>query len=183
MVRLTDLLLAGGASGLDGWYLQEARSVSADGMTIVGYGYNPDGQFEGWIATLYPSTPDLNEDEWVDLFDIGLISENWLDQGHPKYLAGDANRDSIVNIFDVGVISDHWRPNPQAPPWVPEPSTAALALCAASIVFIGHDGLPSLLVRRSSPRSLRASRPRTGVRDKGAAQTRASKEGPHATLP
>jgi probable HAF family extracellular repeat protein len=40
--------------GLDlmGWTLSGASGISADGRTIVGSGYNPDGQFEGWIAVL-----------------------------------------------------------------------------------------------------------------------------------
>ena len=42
--------------GIDmtGWSLTEARGVSADGLTIVGYGTNPLGQEEGWIATIVP---------------------------------------------------------------------------------------------------------------------------------
>ncbi len=40
--------------GLDltGWTLQEARGISDDSLTIVGYGINPDGYTEAWIATI-----------------------------------------------------------------------------------------------------------------------------------
>ncbi|ESA36013.1 extracellular haf family [Leptolyngbya sp. Heron Island J] len=37
---------------LTGWTLAEARSISADGSTIVGTGFNPQGQQEAWIANL-----------------------------------------------------------------------------------------------------------------------------------
>jgi uncharacterized membrane protein len=45
--------------GLDltGWRLQVAQSVSANGQEIVGWGTNPSGQTEGWIATLSSSQP------------------------------------------------------------------------------------------------------------------------------
>lgn len=35
---------------LDGWSLERATGVSADGLTIVGQGRNPLGQIEGWVA-------------------------------------------------------------------------------------------------------------------------------------
>jgi probable HAF family extracellular repeat protein len=38
---------------LIGWKLDIATEVSADGLTIVGYGTNPEGSTEGWIANLY----------------------------------------------------------------------------------------------------------------------------------
>jgi uncharacterized membrane protein len=40
--------------GLDltGWQLEFAGGISADGRTIVGYGINPSGQREAWIATI-----------------------------------------------------------------------------------------------------------------------------------
>jgi probable HAF family extracellular repeat protein len=44
--------------GLDisGWSLTAAKLVSADGKTIVGYGLNPDGETEAWIAHLGDKT-------------------------------------------------------------------------------------------------------------------------------
>jgi len=45
--------------GLDlaGWSLGDATGISDDGFTIVGYGVNPDGVVEGWIAVIPdPST-------------------------------------------------------------------------------------------------------------------------------
>jgi hypothetical protein len=45
--------------GLDltGWTLNSGRSISADGLTIVGDGLNPSGLSESWITTIpEPST-------------------------------------------------------------------------------------------------------------------------------
>jgi probable HAF family extracellular repeat protein len=47
LVLETDLGLA-----LDGWHLSQATGVSADGLTIVGTGTNPQGLNEAWIARL-----------------------------------------------------------------------------------------------------------------------------------
>jgi probable HAF family extracellular repeat protein len=52
MQNLRDLLIAGGVTGLTNWTLTEAKSISADGLTIVGVGINPLGQAEAWIATI-----------------------------------------------------------------------------------------------------------------------------------
>jgi hypothetical protein len=40
--------------GIDmtGWDLAQANGISADGLTIVGYGTNPLGFNEAWIATI-----------------------------------------------------------------------------------------------------------------------------------
>ena len=40
--------------GLDltNWTLTQATGISADGLTMIGFGTNPDGFTEGWIATI-----------------------------------------------------------------------------------------------------------------------------------
>ncbi len=47
-----DLLVANAVTNLTGWKLTAATGVSADGQTIVGYGVDPFGNGEGWIATV-----------------------------------------------------------------------------------------------------------------------------------
>jgi probable HAF family extracellular repeat protein len=37
---------------LNGWTLIRAFGVSDDGLTIVGMGMNPNGDYEGWVATI-----------------------------------------------------------------------------------------------------------------------------------
>ena len=52
MRSLEDLLSTDHGIDLAGWRLTDATGISADGRTIVGFGTNPSGQTEGWIATL-----------------------------------------------------------------------------------------------------------------------------------
>jgi probable HAF family extracellular repeat protein len=50
--RIRDVLLPEVGAALDGWNLQVARGISADGRTVVGVGTNPNGDGEGWLAYL-----------------------------------------------------------------------------------------------------------------------------------
>jgi probable HAF family extracellular repeat protein len=50
MIDLKDLLLARGAGEVADWTLLEAHGISSDGATIIGYGVNPEGFTEPWIA-------------------------------------------------------------------------------------------------------------------------------------
>lgn len=52
MLRLADLLLANGATALDGWTLESALAISPDGRSVAGYGINPLGQVEAYKASI-----------------------------------------------------------------------------------------------------------------------------------
>jgi uncharacterized membrane protein len=52
MVPLEALLRLFGATGLDGWQLIEVTGITPDGRTLVGWGANPTGATEAFIATL-----------------------------------------------------------------------------------------------------------------------------------
>ncbi|MEM1446790.1 MAG: hypothetical protein AAGF84_12095 [Planctomycetota bacterium] len=53
LTAVADLLATLGLSdALAGWTLTEARDISDDGTVIVGYGTNPDGRDEGWVAVI-----------------------------------------------------------------------------------------------------------------------------------
>ena len=52
MRSLRALLLALGTSEPNNWVLTSATAVSADGLTIAGYGTNPAGDTEGWVARI-----------------------------------------------------------------------------------------------------------------------------------
>ncbi len=51
MRSLADIL-AGESIDLTGWSISSISDVSADGRTMTGYGINPSGDVEGWIARL-----------------------------------------------------------------------------------------------------------------------------------
>lgn len=55
MRNLKDVLEIEYGLDLTGWKLEWARGISQDGSTIVGFGINPDGNTEGWVATLFES--------------------------------------------------------------------------------------------------------------------------------
>lgn len=63
------------ASGVDltGWYLDQARDVSADGSTIVGYGINPNGEYEAWLAVLPARLFETPEPASASLLTMGIV--------------------------------------------------------------------------------------------------------------
>ncbi len=52
MQNLKDLLVNDHSLNLTGWTLNRATGISNDGLTIVGFGTNPAGETEAWIATI-----------------------------------------------------------------------------------------------------------------------------------
>jgi probable HAF family extracellular repeat protein len=73
MLRLEQVLVV--ALGLDitGWNLTSAEAISTDGNTIVGYGTNPSGQVEGWVAV-------IPEPSHAALLGSGLVALAFLDR-------------------------------------------------------------------------------------------------------
>jgi probable HAF family extracellular repeat protein len=52
MRNLRDVLISDYGLDMTGWTLTVAADISADGRTLVGYGTDPAGNTEAWIATI-----------------------------------------------------------------------------------------------------------------------------------
>ncbi len=60
MQNLQDVLVNDYGLNLTGWTLNRAYGISDNGLSVAGYGTNPDGYTEAWIATFpEPSTPPI----------------------------------------------------------------------------------------------------------------------------
>ncbi len=61
--------------GLDlaGWTLDVALGISADGLTIVGQGINPNGDHEAWIAVIAEPVPVLRLPGYILLASLILV--------------------------------------------------------------------------------------------------------------
>lgn len=49
---------------------------------------------------------DLDDDDDVDVFDLGILADDWLGAG--EGLGGDANRDGEVDMADLGIFDEEW---------------------------------------------------------------------------
>lgn len=106
---LTTALSMAGVVVPDGWELQRANDVSADGRTIVGVARDPSGDTMGFIAVL-PTRPcggDVNWDGHVDFLDF-LAFLNYYAR---RDLAVDYTHDGLIdypdyleflNVFEAG---------------------------------------------------------------------------------
>jgi probable HAF family extracellular repeat protein len=66
MRPLQDVLVTDFGLDLSGWTLYQATGISSDGSVIVGYGRNPSGYNEAWIAT-------VPEPATIFLFALGAV--------------------------------------------------------------------------------------------------------------
>ena len=59
MRRLADVLADDYGLDLTGWTLREARGMTPDATVLVGWGTNPRGWEEGWIAVIPEPTTGM----------------------------------------------------------------------------------------------------------------------------
>jgi len=101
-VSLKGLLTSLGLD-LTGWTLEVAQAVSADGRTIVGYGPNPSGNYEGWVAHLGDAWTDLGQGLAGVAGVPVLETHGALIEGHPLTVELSSAKPSGVATLVVGL--------------------------------------------------------------------------------
>ena len=106
------------------------RGISDDGNSIVGYGVNPDGVEEGWIARLVSELlpGDGNGDGLVDGQDYLLWAGNFGDHPFPDgdISDGDFNDDGWIDGSDYLIWAGNFGNHGATA--VPEPGTLAMVV-------------------------------------------------------
>lgn len=113
MQSIRQILLDQGVTSIADWHLEVATDIADDGRTIVGYGQNPVGRTEAWIAVLPPSEPaipgDLNGDGVVNVLDLLALLSGWGDcPTPPANCPADLDRSGSVNVIDLLTLLAKW---------------------------------------------------------------------------
>ncbi len=106
MRALEDVLQDDYDLDLPGWELAEARGVSADGATIVGWGWHNEVA-EAWLIQFpRPCAGDLDADFTIGPADLAIILEAW----GSGDLNADLNLDGLVDSADLAQLLAAWGP-------------------------------------------------------------------------
>lgn len=104
MIDLRERLIELSATGLDGWTLLRATAITADGRRIVGYGLNPSGHREAFLAVLPAAgcPGDVDGDGVVGLADLAqCLSAFGCIEGP---CAGDIDGDGDTDLSDLAFL-------------------------------------------------------------------------------
>ena len=108
MRNLRDVLVNDlGLTNLTDWRLQRAAAISADGLTVVGFGHNPSGQVAAWRAHLGNGCElagDLDYDDDVDLQDLATLLANFGLSDAGGIEDGDIDGNGSVNLADLSLL-------------------------------------------------------------------------------
>lgn len=70
--------LIDGGVAMSQWHLQSVTAMSDDGTVLVGFGINPDGQQEAWVATIpMPCAADYDGNGIREVTDIFTFLTDW----------------------------------------------------------------------------------------------------------
>jgi len=97
---------------LTGWDLRYANAVSDDGTRIVGWGFNPSGDIEGWLAVIPPYCRERCGDvdgsgEATNLSDFTAFA-TCLESGDAtsqSCLCSDLNGDAAIDLADYAIFT------------------------------------------------------------------------------
>lgn len=104
---------ASGTSGdPDGTYsFSFATSIEAEtGLYTVYVAASYLGEQATANTTFLVDVPDVNGDGYVNIWDLGLLSDAWLSElGDPDYNPNaDFNGDGTINVWDLAILSNCW---------------------------------------------------------------------------
>ncbi|MBL9124327.1 MAG: hypothetical protein JNG90_11895 [Planctomycetaceae bacterium] len=139
---LQNWLVANGFAIPAGWSLSTATAISANGLTIVGEGVNPQGQTEGWAVRL-PGPGDATRDGIVDGADYTAWADHFLTTTN-LFAHGDFNWDGLVDGADYTVWADHFAPFAASPfaagtiAVVPEPGAGWLLASGGALLVLAR---------------------------------------------
>jgi probable HAF family extracellular repeat protein len=105
MRSIKQVLLDLGVWSVDGWTLGSAEALSADGTVVVGYGRNPGGYEEAWLAKVL-CAGDLTGDGDTDQSDLGMLLGDWGCTG--GNCEGDLDGDGDTDQADLGILLADW---------------------------------------------------------------------------
>lgn len=96
----------------DGTYsLSFTTSIKAETGTYTVYvASSYQGEQATNSTTFLVNVPDVNGDGYVNVWDLGYLSDAWLTaSGDPDYNPdADFNEDDIINVWDLAILSDCW---------------------------------------------------------------------------
>ncbi len=115
MRSIKEVLLERGVAAVQNWDLTDGTGVSGDGTRMTGFGRNPSGQFEAWLAVLPRACPgDANADGAVDLLDLLAFTSAWsefLGQAVTAGSPGDYNSNGAIDLLDLLAFNADWSAN------------------------------------------------------------------------
>ncbi|MCH8260355.1 MAG: hypothetical protein IIC46_09120 [Planctomycetes bacterium] len=113
MRLLKDILVNDFGLDLTGWGLREATGISADGVTIVGWGTN-GGNFEAWMATIPTGNCpwDLDGTGSVGVKDLLFLLGTWGPCPPKEDCSADFDNTGDVGVKDLLVLLGAWGPCP-----------------------------------------------------------------------